>query len=139
MIFWGYFGNILGIFWGYFGDILGIFWGYFGDILRIFWGYLWDIFKISLSERTSGVPPVIFKEVFQKAGQKLPLIVEGIKNLFLTIVRKSFQAKLMLFSQKIFQKVASKWSPSGSQLILLSPNNIQILSGQKILQKRGRQ
>ena len=29
-------------------------------IFGISFGYLWDIFKISLSERTSGVPPVIF-------------------------------------------------------------------------------
>ena len=55
----GYLWNILGISWGYLGDIfeisgdiLGISWGYFGISL----GYLLNI----LSERTSGVPPVIF-------------------------------------------------------------------------------
>merc|ERR1719239_1825846 len=89
-IFWGYFGDILRIFWGYFWDIfeisLGYLWDIFGiylghlwDIIGISLGYLWDIFGISLvyiwdifgmssgylwdiflSERTSGVPPVIF-------------------------------------------------------------------------------
>ena len=52
----GYFGDILGISFGYLGDILGISRGYFGDILGISLGYLRNI----LSERTSGVPPVIF-------------------------------------------------------------------------------
>ena len=48
------------IFLGYLWDIFGISLGYLGDILGIFWGYLGDILGISLSERTSGVPPVIF-------------------------------------------------------------------------------
>ena len=52
-IFWWYLGDIFGISWGYLGDILGISWGYLGNILGISWGYL-------LSERTSGVTPVIF-------------------------------------------------------------------------------
>ena len=75
---------------GWLRGILGIFWGIslgcLGEILGISWGYHWDIFKVinhwfiigslvhcsigSLvnmvnfsSERTSGVPPIIFLAV----------------------------------------------------------------------------
>ena len=69
----------MGISWGYIGDILGISCGYIGDILGISLAHLslgplvhWSIgplvecrmlnvIKVTLlSERTSGVPPVIF-------------------------------------------------------------------------------
>ena len=49
---------------GYIWDIFGISLEYLGNIWGISLGYLWVIFGISLgyllSERTSGVPPVIF-------------------------------------------------------------------------------
>ena len=77
----GYLGDILGISWGYLGDILGISSGYLDDILGTIGPFVhWsigplDYWSISplvecqmlnvtkvklLSERTSGVPPVIF-------------------------------------------------------------------------------
>ena len=59
-IFLGYLGDILRIFWGYFRDILGILWRYFGDVFGIFLEYFGDILGTSMSERTYGVPPVIF-------------------------------------------------------------------------------
>ena len=60
----GYFWDIFGISLGYIWDIFGKSLGYLWDIIEISLGYLWDIFGISLgyllSERTLGVPPVIF-------------------------------------------------------------------------------
>ena len=60
----GYHWDIFGISLGYLWDIFGISLGYPWDIFGISLGHLWDIFRISLgyllSERTSGVSPVIF-------------------------------------------------------------------------------
>ena len=70
---WDIFGISLGYHWdifvislGYLWDIFGISLGYIWDIFGISLGHLWDIFGISLgyllSERTSGVSPVIFAD-----------------------------------------------------------------------------
>ena len=56
-----YFWDIFEISFGYLWDIFGISLGYLWDIFGISLRYLWDIFEISLSERTSGVSPVIFQ------------------------------------------------------------------------------
>ena len=52
----------MGYLWAIFKISLGSL-RYIWDILGILWGYLGDILRISLSERTSGVPPVIFTSV----------------------------------------------------------------------------
>ena len=43
---WGCFGDALGILWGCFGDALGMFWGCFGDALGMFWGCFGDALRM---------------------------------------------------------------------------------------------
>ena len=84
---WNYLGTILGLSWDYlgtiFGTILGLSWDYLGTILGLSWDYLGTIMGLSLSlslsirliltERTSGVPPVIFSNVVIKSWFSIEL------------------------------------------------------------------
>ena len=69
-------------------------------------GYLWVIFKISLSERTSGVPPVIFlfdtmvlEQVTLKKSQRLGVVSSWQSKYFEHIFQSGWK------TQKLRQKL----------------------------------
>ena len=134
---------------GYLGDTFGISLRYLWDIFRFFWGYLGDYWSICplvecqmlnvnkvqlLSERTSGVPPVIFlssSQIYFVFIWKFWMLICRMRDIPGSNFVNFFQHKLCLNQLGIFGSclgadlyVAQRWhSPTFLVDLFLNPHS----------------